>query len=233
MPCPSSPPHHHSTADLLKTEETARKLDSDMSTLSRRLVQLEGAIKARDKEIERQARAAEAARAGAAEAEGRRAAAQEAARKMEGELAAARQRAAQAEGATRAAEREAERLGRAVEAAKGAEAEATARVLEREAAVAAADGEAAGSRQRAAQAEGALKAKEREVERLSRVSSVPLLVRSYSPGGRRKGARGAAAEAEDRARAGYALPATGPWFTSHLLLLATMHCRSATFALTF
>ena len=58
LPTPFSPPLH-STADLLRTEETARRLDTDLAGFSRRLQQLEGAVRARDKEIEKLQRAAE------------------------------------------------------------------------------------------------------------------------------------------------------------------------------
>ena len=66
------PLSRHSTADLLKTEETARKLDLDLAGLTRRLHQLEAGLRARDKEIEKQQRLVEAARGEAAEADARR-----------------------------------------------------------------------------------------------------------------------------------------------------------------
>ena len=62
-----------STSDLLKTEEAAKKLDDDLAGLSRRLLQLESAVKARDKEIERLQRVSEQAEAEATEAGARRA----------------------------------------------------------------------------------------------------------------------------------------------------------------
>ena len=69
---PHVPLSRHSTADLLKTEETARKLDLDLAGLTRRLHQLEAGLRARDKEIEKQQRLVEAARGEAAEADARR-----------------------------------------------------------------------------------------------------------------------------------------------------------------
>jgi hypothetical protein len=50
-----------STADLLKTEEAARQLDTDLASMTRRLQQLEAGIRARDKEVERHQRMVEQA----------------------------------------------------------------------------------------------------------------------------------------------------------------------------
>ena len=72
-----------STSDLLKTEEAAKKLDDDLAGLSRRLHQLEAAVKARDKEIERLQRVSEQAEAEAAEAVARRVQAEEQLRQAE------------------------------------------------------------------------------------------------------------------------------------------------------
>lgn len=75
----------------------------------------------------------------------------------------------QAEAATRAKEREADKAGRAADAARAAQAALDVQRAQAEEVARGAGEEAAGLRVRLAQAEGALKAKERELERALQV----------------------------------------------------------------
>ncbi len=107
--------HASSYPQTSKAEEAARQADSDSAALRQRIVQLEGALRAKEREAERGQRAAEAARAAEAELAVRLADAEAAVGKMEGEAAAGRQRAAQLQEAVRARERELVALTRSLE----------------------------------------------------------------------------------------------------------------------
>lgn len=80
-----------------------------------------------------------------------------------------RQRLVQAEGLLRVREREAERVARVLEAAQAAAADAAFKQSEAEAASRRLEAEAAGLRQRLAQTEGAVRSRERDVDRAEKL----------------------------------------------------------------
>ncbi|KAF5839020.1 hypothetical protein DUNSADRAFT_1797 [Dunaliella salina] len=151
-----------------QVEEMAAKLDADLVAANRRLVQLEGVLRSRDKDVERSQRSAEAAHAAEAVLALRLSEAEDAARKLEAEMAAMRAKLAQADSTTKARERQLERLERMLDSAKSEQLAAEGRRAEADESARRAAEEAAHARQRAVQAEGQLRGKEREVERLQR-----------------------------------------------------------------
>ncbi|KAG2450781.1 hypothetical protein HYH02_004618 [Chlamydomonas schloesseri] len=152
-----------------KTEEAAKRLDSEAGELRQRLAQAEGLLRVREREAERAAKALEAAQVAAADAAFRQGEADAASRRLEAEAVGLRQRLAQAEGAVRARERDVDRAEKLVEQAKCAEAEADTRRRAAEASVSAMDVELASLRSRISQLEVAARGHSKEVERLTRV----------------------------------------------------------------
>ncbi|MEW5316929.1 MAG: hypothetical protein WDW38_008268 [Sanguina aurantia] len=150
-------------AQAQRSDESTRKLEDLSSSLRTRTVTLETALKSRERELEKtsaQLRTADLSLADAA------AAAAEFSRQSDLDLATARQRADKAEAVAKGREREVEALTKAVAAGKVAVAEEAA--LEAQGALSKAEGEGATLRVKLAQAEGLLRVKEKEVERLAR-----------------------------------------------------------------
>nr|BAI63221.1 basal body protein [Chlamydomonas reinhardtii] len=160
---------HSANVAVGKTEEAAKRLDSEASELRQRLVQAEGLLRVREREAERVARVLEAAQAAAADAAFKQSEAEAASRRLEAEAAGLRQRLAQTEGAVRSRERDVDRAEKLVEQAKCAEAEADTRRRAAEASVSAVDGEMSSLRSRIGQLEAAARGHTKEVERLMRV----------------------------------------------------------------
>ncbi|EFJ49191.1 hypothetical protein VOLCADRAFT_117327 [Volvox carteri f. nagariensis] len=160
---------HEANAVAGRTEEAARKLDGEAVELRQRLVQAEGQLRTREREMERQARALEAALTAAAESATRQGEAEATARRLEADAAGLRQRLAQAEGAVRAREKELERVEKLADQASGAEAAAEAKLRTAEATVTQRDGELSSLRLRISQLEAAARGHSKEMDRLTRV----------------------------------------------------------------
>lgn len=139
------------------------------SQLNKRIIALEAAVKTRERESEKSAKSADLARTAEADSALLTSEALEAVRKCEVDAAAMRVKLAQAEGAVRTREREVERLERLVENLKGHEVESELRQGRVEDASRRVEGEAAAGRARVAALEGALRVREKEVERLGRL----------------------------------------------------------------
>lgn len=137
--------------------------------LHKRIVALEAIVKTKERESEKSAKSADLARTAEADSALLVSEALEAVRKNDAEAAALRVKLAQAEGALRGREREVERLERLLENAKGQEAESELRQGRAEEASRRVEGEAASTRARVVALEGALRGREKEVERLGRL----------------------------------------------------------------
>ncbi|PNH02559.1 hypothetical protein TSOC_011452 [Tetrabaena socialis] len=160
---------HEASKEAGRTELTARKLDGEAAELRQRLIQVEGVLRGRERDVERQERALEAAQSAAAEAAMRQAEAEAAVKRAEADAAALRTRLAQADGAVKARERELERAAKQMEQVKSGEMEAGARQRTAEVAVVQLDSELAALRLRSSALEAAARGHAKEVERLTRV----------------------------------------------------------------
>ncbi|GLI64985.1 hypothetical protein VaNZ11_008410 [Volvox africanus] len=146
------------------------RLESEVAAGRQRVAQLGEALRGREREVAALMRALEAQKSAEHEANAVAGRTEEAARKLDGEALELRQRLIQAEGQLRTREREAERQARALEAAQTAAADAAMRQEEAEATAKRLEADAAGLRQRLAQAEGAVRARERELERAEKTA---------------------------------------------------------------
>ncbi|GIM00811.1 hypothetical protein Vretimale_5731 [Volvox reticuliferus] len=151
-----------------KLEEGSRKMENDFTSLRLRVLQLEAAVKGRDKECEKLARTVESLRAEAHELTAKLAKAEEAIRKAEADLATSRGKVLSMEGQVRVKEREQERLIRVLERLKAGDAEVASRQTALEEAARRLDGQLTAARGRVAALEGVVRARDAAVERLNR-----------------------------------------------------------------
>ncbi|GFH09900.1 uncharacterized protein HaLaN_05126, partial [Haematococcus lacustris] len=149
-------------------EEASRTLAGHAGGLRQRLQALTSALRGREHACAQLNKALDAARAAEQAAYDQRSQAEEATRKLEGELALARQRAVQAEAACRSKERELISLQRSLQAVRRDEFEASAQVAATEEAAQKLDTELGSVRARLIALEGGLKARNAEVDKLSR-----------------------------------------------------------------
>ncbi|MEW5300295.1 MAG: hypothetical protein WDW36_003235 [Sanguina aurantia] len=160
---------HDTSAQRMVSEEERARLDGEAAQLNKRIIALEAAVKTKERESEKSAKAADLARTAEADSALLTSEALEAVRRCEVDAAAMRVKLAQTEGTVRTREREVERLERLVENLKGQEVESELRQGRVEDASRRVEGEAAAGKARVAALEGALRGREKEVERLGRL----------------------------------------------------------------
>lgn len=146
-----------------------RRAESEAAAAKTRAIHLESALRAKEVELSKLSKAADAAHGGAADAAADKARAEEAARKLDGDLSSLRARITQLEGQVKSREKDVEKAGRAVEGVKTEAAAAVAAAAEAAAAAHKAECELGATKSKLAHAEASVRVKEREVERLSRL----------------------------------------------------------------
>ncbi|GIL44765.1 hypothetical protein Vafri_2272 [Volvox africanus] len=151
-----------------KLEEGTRKMENDFTSLRLRVLQLEAAVKGRDKECEKLARTVESLRAEAHELTAKLAKAEEVVRKAEADLAMSRGKVLSLEGQVRVKEREQERLVRVLEVLKAGNVEVASRQAALDEAARRLDGQLTAARGRVGALEGVVRARDAAVERLNR-----------------------------------------------------------------
>eukprot|EP00798_Chlamydomonas_sp_ICE-L_P019230 gene19230-25855_t len=149
-------------------DEAARRAEGELGGLRQRLVQCEGALKAKDRQLERAEKLMEAARKAEGEHELGQAKSEEVSRKLEGEMAVLRQRILQLEGAVRGKEKEMEKLQRLLDQTKSSEVESALKVLAVQDSEKAVGADLSAARKAAQQLEGLLRNREKEMANLQR-----------------------------------------------------------------
>ncbi|KAL6756451.1 hypothetical protein V8C86DRAFT_73358 [Haematococcus lacustris] len=149
-------------------EEAFRHVEGDLAGMRSRLLLLQGALKTKERELERCKQEAETARVAEASSDLRVAEAEVAAQAVREELAAAKQRAVQLEGMARSRQLAAEKASRAADEAKAAQRQLAVERAEAEGRCLALVSDLAAARQRLVQVEGSARSKDKEVMQLSK-----------------------------------------------------------------
>ncbi|KAJ9515477.1 hypothetical protein QJQ45_016477 [Haematococcus lacustris] len=149
----------------MQAEEATRKLEGELALARQRAVQAEAACRSKERELISLQRSLQAVRRDEFEASAQVAATEEAAQKLDTELGSVRARLIALEGGLKARNAEVDKLSRQLSGAKGNEEEAAARQRAVEEAFRHVEGDLAGMRSRLLLLQGALKTKERELER--------------------------------------------------------------------
>ncbi|KAJ9505257.1 hypothetical protein QJQ45_021736, partial [Haematococcus lacustris] len=161
---------YESDARAVRAEELVRHLEKEAAVARSRCLNSEGAVRVKERELERMARLLEAAKLADVTSSSRVSAAEDSSRRLEGELASARVKIAQLESGIKSREQQIDKLSKTLDGLRREEFDVVLQAAKSEDATRRLDGDLACLRARLSQADALVKAKGKEIERVTRAA---------------------------------------------------------------